>query len=159
MNENHKQMIEKSANYFKPESMIAGNAAGAIIAGIGASFHQLLGLPNGWIMLIAALLFGIVSAVSNRSPSTGIGMLIVYILLGTGIGMWEAAQSGNLIDKQVITVNASQKGEVYVDEDGDYVAVHPSLGEHHCPSWAMDLYRVHLAKEQRSKKSPWSINF
>jgi len=155
-------------NYFKPESMVAGNASGAVIAGIGGAASQLLGVPNGYAIVFASLLFGIIIVSKNRKPGTGKLMAGVYIVLGTAIGMWEAVQSGTFVLQSIDTpaliekVRANEKDTVFVNRAGMYVAVRVTdegFDEHLAPRWAIDMYCQHLSPASKDSANPKKKRF
>ena len=182
--------MNKLSDFLKPESMLTGNFVGGSIAGIGAAFGQYFPhWPNGYIVLAAASLFGILMASQTVEARRGKLIFAVYLLLGTGLGMWEAVQSGTFIESKIEVVRASSNDqaiiddlildepiseglveeEVYVDRYGHYVAVkQTSFGTetHRAPSWAVAMYCDYVAgapppreRMKTQKQSPWQIKF
>jgi len=157
--------MNKLSDYLKPESMLTGNFVGGSIAGIGAAFATVFPTwNNGYVVLIAAALFGILMASQAIDAKRGKIIFIVYLLLGTGLGMWEAVQSGTFIESRVVKVSASTKARVYIDEDGLYVAskiTEQGREEYRVPRWAARMYASYLDLEDESRKrqSPWKLKF
>ena len=155
--------MNKLSDFLKPESMLTGNFIGGAIAGIGGAFAQIFpGWPNGYIILTAAALFGVLIAASTVKASQGKLIFLVYLLLGTGLGMWEAVQSGTFIESKVVVVNAQEQDKVFVDRAGMYVAVRATdqgVDEHRAPAWAVQMYCEELNEQPIQKQSPWQIRF
>ena len=147
------------ADYFRPESLAVGNIAGGVIAGIGTAFSQTLGFPNGWTMLGAAALFGIIAASSTRGRGTSKLMLVVYFLLATGVGMWDAVQSGTFLDVNKVTVSAKEPPGVTRSEFGEYVAWSEDCGEHRVPECAYKMYLKYAERKAGKDDGRWRVKF
>jgi len=155
--------MNKLNDFLRPESMLTGNFIGGAIAGIGAAFESSLGWPNGYIMLFFALLFG-ANVAMVAAKAAGKWVFILYLLLGAGLGMWEAVQSGTYIESKVEIVSAQDKDKVFVDRAGMYVAVRVTvqgIDEHRAPAWAVEMYCEQVNKDTGfvQKQSPWKIRF
>jgi len=157
--------MNKLSDFLKPESMLTGNFVGGSISGIGAAFATVFPTwNNGYIVLLAASLFGVLMASQTLDAKRGKIIFVVYLLLGTGLGMWEAVQSGTFIESHVVKVSAAEKDRVYVDRGGQYVAVRVTdqgYDEHRAPPWAVEMYCRYreIETEPLQKQSPWKLKF